>query len=142
MPHTPVRAAGPRMGSQADYTPTPDRRYFVVRGRLWRLSNPSLDPDTHERLVRDLMNARRAIAQSTTRARADFGTTARRCGQASFGRARRPLVGGRCAGLQSQTRCPYALRRVVRASQVKGAFPAAQQGCSSARRRAEHNLAE
>ena len=55
------------MGSQADYTPTPDRRYFVVRGRLWRLSNPFLDPDTHERLVRDLMNARRAIAQSTTR---------------------------------------------------------------------------
>ena len=55
------------MGSQADYTPTPDRRYFVVRGRLWRLSNPFLDPDAHERLVRDLMNARRAIAQSTTR---------------------------------------------------------------------------
>jgi hypothetical protein len=52
---------------QADYTPTPDRRYFVVRGRLWRLSNPFLDPDTHERLVRDLMIARRAIAQSTTR---------------------------------------------------------------------------
>ena len=67
MPHTPVRATDPRMGSQADYTPTPDRRYFVVRGRLWRLSNPCLDPDTHERLVRDLMNARRAIAQSTTR---------------------------------------------------------------------------
>jgi hypothetical protein len=46
---------------RADYTPTPDRRYFVVRGRLWRLSNPKLDPDIHERLVRELMAARRAV---------------------------------------------------------------------------------
>jgi hypothetical protein len=44
-----------------DYTPTPDRRYFVVRGRLWRLSNPSLDPAVHERLVQELMAARRAV---------------------------------------------------------------------------------
>lgn len=50
---------------RADYTPTPDRRYFVVRGRLWRLSNPFLDPATHEGLVRDLMNARRKIKTST-----------------------------------------------------------------------------
>jgi len=55
---------GPRL-RRADYTPTPDRRYFVVRGRLWRLSNPFLDPATHERLVRDLMNARRRIKTST-----------------------------------------------------------------------------
>jgi hypothetical protein len=54
-------------GARADYTATPDRRYFVVRGRLWRLSNPFLDPGTHEQLVRDLMNARRAIAQATDR---------------------------------------------------------------------------
>ena len=46
---------------RADYTPTPDRRYFVVRGRLWRLSNPFLDPKDHEQLVRDLMTARRAV---------------------------------------------------------------------------------
>ena len=44
-----------------DYTPTPDRRYFVVRGRLWRLSNPWLDPPTHQRLVMQLMAARRAL---------------------------------------------------------------------------------
>ncbi len=49
-------------GSRPDYTPTPDRRYFVVRGRLWRLSNPSLDPETHQRLVQELMKARRAVA--------------------------------------------------------------------------------
>jgi hypothetical protein len=40
---------------------TPDRRYMIIRGRLWRLSNPSLDPAEHERLVRELMNARRAV---------------------------------------------------------------------------------
>jgi hypothetical protein len=46
---------------RADYTPTPDRRYFVVHGRLWRLSNPWLDPEIHECLVRELMAARRAV---------------------------------------------------------------------------------
>lgn len=46
---------------RADYSTTPDRRYFVVRGRLWRLSNPSLDAATHEQLVRELMAARREV---------------------------------------------------------------------------------
>lgn len=40
---------------------TPDRRYLVMRGRLWRLSNPFLDPAEHERLVRELMTARQAV---------------------------------------------------------------------------------
>ena len=40
---------------------TPDGRYFVVRGRLWRLSNPALDGADRERLVRELMAARRAV---------------------------------------------------------------------------------
>lgn len=40
---------------------TPDGRYFVVRGRLWRLSNPALDEDTRAALVSDLMQARRAV---------------------------------------------------------------------------------
>ena len=44
-----------------DYTPTPDRRYFVLRGRLWRLSNPFLDPKDHERIVQQLMRARREV---------------------------------------------------------------------------------
>ena len=43
------------------YPRTPDGRYFVVRGRLWRLSNPALQPAEHEALVRDLMAARRAV---------------------------------------------------------------------------------
>ena len=40
---------------------TPDGRYFVVHGRLWRLSNPALDPGDREALVKALMAARRAV---------------------------------------------------------------------------------
>jgi len=43
------------------YPITPDGRYFVVRGRLWRTSNPALDPGERDRLVKELMAARRAV---------------------------------------------------------------------------------
>ena len=39
---------------------TPDGRYFVVRGRLWRCANPALDAATRTELTRELMGARRA----------------------------------------------------------------------------------
>lgn len=40
---------------------TPDGRYFVVRGRLWRRSDPSLSDERRAELVSDLMQARRAV---------------------------------------------------------------------------------
>ena len=40
---------------------TPDGRYFVVRGRLWRRTNPNLPLEQREVLVRELMDARRAV---------------------------------------------------------------------------------
>ena len=40
---------------------TPDRRYIVVRGRLWRAANPHLPADRRDALVRTLMEARRAV---------------------------------------------------------------------------------
>jgi Protein of unknown function (DUF3253) len=40
---------------------TPDGRYFVVRGRLWRKANPDLPADVRDELVKQLMNARRAL---------------------------------------------------------------------------------
>ncbi|WGM31695.1 hypothetical protein [Brevundimonas sp. NIBR11] len=47
--------------SRKDYPRTPDGRYFVVRGRLWRTSNPALSEAERERRVHDLMTARRAV---------------------------------------------------------------------------------
>ncbi len=39
---------------------TPDGRYLVVRGRLWRRADPALEPAERDRLTRELMAARRA----------------------------------------------------------------------------------
>jgi hypothetical protein len=43
------------------YPATPDGRYFVVRGRLWRMTNPNIDPLRKEDLTKELMAARRAV---------------------------------------------------------------------------------
>ena len=40
---------------------TPDGRYFVVRGRLWRMANPALGEAQQSDLVNRLMAARRAV---------------------------------------------------------------------------------
>ena len=40
---------------------TPDSRYIVVRGRLWRASNPELSEAERQKLVNGLMDARRAV---------------------------------------------------------------------------------
>lgn len=40
---------------------TPDGRYIVVRGRLWRRSNPGLSAAAKDHLVSELMMARRAV---------------------------------------------------------------------------------
>ena len=45
-----------------DHPMTPDGRYLVVRGRLWRRSNPALDPAVRAEHVAALMAARRAVA--------------------------------------------------------------------------------
>lgn len=62
------------------YPTTPDGRYFVVRGRLWRCANPALDADDRARLTRALMDARRAVG------------TAKRTGDADAERAARARV--------------------------------------------------
>ena len=40
---------------------TPDGRYLLVSGWLWPRANPFLPPETRDLLVRDLMQARRAV---------------------------------------------------------------------------------
>ncbi|MDQ6635051.1 MAG: hypothetical protein M3Z10_09895 [Gemmatimonadota bacterium] len=41
---------------------TPDGRYFVVRGRLWRTTNPALSDVERRQRTSELMAARRAVA--------------------------------------------------------------------------------
>jgi len=43
---------------------TPDGRYIVVRGRLWRATRPDLSPERRETLTRDLMAARREVGRA------------------------------------------------------------------------------
>lgn len=43
------------------YPTTPDGRYFVVKGQLWRCTNPSLTEDVRQALIDELMAARRAV---------------------------------------------------------------------------------
>ena len=57
---------------------TPDGRYLVVRGRLWRASDPNLPASDRERLVALLMDARRQLrgeASAEVRAAAAANTS-------------------------------------------------------------------
>ncbi|MEM8505506.1 MAG: hypothetical protein AAF716_20430 [Cyanobacteria bacterium P01_D01_bin.1] len=46
------------------YPKTPDGRYFVVKGRLWRCTNPALDKQTRQHQVQKLMQARNQVKQA------------------------------------------------------------------------------
>lgn len=61
------------MSRSADrkYPTTPDGRYLGVRGRLWRTSDPGLDAPTRERLVKELMAARREVGTAKRAGEAD-----------------------------------------------------------------------
>lgn len=70
------------MTAQAGGHPvTPDGRYFVVRGRLWRMSNPALSDEARDALVRDLMTARRAVRAQEPDARARVDAAKRALGE-------------------------------------------------------------
>lgn len=43
---------------------TPDGRYFIVRDRLWRATNPGLDAGVRADLVKALMQARREVGSA------------------------------------------------------------------------------
>ena len=69
------------------YPVTPDGRYFVVRGRLWRMANPDLGEDERVKLVGRLMTARRAVRQAELDADEPAEASARR----AVDRAKRAL---------------------------------------------------
>ena len=52
------------MAAQNTPLQTPDGRYIIVRGRLWRKTNPGLPEETRTRLVAELMAARRAVKEA------------------------------------------------------------------------------
>ena len=56
---------------------TPDGRYFVVRGRLWRMATPKLDEIERSGLVSRLMMARRAVRDARKSAEPDALSIAR-----------------------------------------------------------------
>ena len=43
------------------YPETPDGRYFVSKGRMWRKTDPALPEEARRAAVSDLMKARRAV---------------------------------------------------------------------------------
>ena len=47
---------------------TPDGRYIVIQGRLWRAANPSLPAASKVRHTRELLNGRRALKAAKTSA--------------------------------------------------------------------------
>ena len=63
--------------ASSTYPVTPDGRYFVVRGRLWRRSNPALAEAERERLVHELMLARSAKGKAMRAADAQAREAAR-----------------------------------------------------------------
>jgi hypothetical protein len=56
---------------------TPDGRYFVVRGRLWRMANPDLAEAKRADLVARLMEARRAVRDAKKRSDPEAEAAAR-----------------------------------------------------------------
>ena len=69
------------------YPHTPDERYFVVRGRLWRTSNPELAPDVRQQAVDRLMKARREVGAALKASDAQ----AERAARATVDEAKRAL---------------------------------------------------
>jgi hypothetical protein len=75
--------------SSQQYPVTPDGRYFVVKGRLWRTSNPALSPERRQEWVDKLMKARRQVglakkagdAEAERHARADVDAAKRALGE-------------------------------------------------------------
>ncbi|RMS84359.1 hypothetical protein ALP58_102031 [Pseudomonas savastanoi] len=67
----------PLAANDSVHPTTPDGRYFVVKGQLWRCSNPSLSEEARQRLVNELMAARREVKAAKASADSDALKAAR-----------------------------------------------------------------
>lgn len=68
----------PAAKERPDPPVTPDGRYLVVRGRLWRRTNPHLSAARRDQLVQTLMAARRAVRRALGQEDAEALAEARR----------------------------------------------------------------
>jgi hypothetical protein len=57
----PLRKRRAAFKAEPQHPVTPDGRYFVVRGKLWRMANPDLQPARKAALVGELVKARSAV---------------------------------------------------------------------------------
>ncbi|SFD80776.1 hypothetical protein [Roseivivax sediminis] len=72
--------------SRKNHPETPDGRYFVAKGRLWRKTDPRLSDTERRAAIKALMQARRAVGQAETAdaeraARDDVDAAKRRLGE-------------------------------------------------------------
>lgn len=65
-------------GAEFDAVKTPDGRYLVVRGRLWRATNPALPETERTKQVHKLMRARRDLATAKHTGDRELARRARR----------------------------------------------------------------
>lgn len=65
------------MAAPENHPSTPDGRYFVVKGRLWRMSNPQLAPEERQQWVDQLMTARRQVGAALKAGDAEAERSAR-----------------------------------------------------------------
>ena len=86
---------------------TPDGRYFVVRGRLWRATHPALPEAVRGPLVQQLMHARRAVKAALA------SDDAHALAQARAAVTRPGLVDRWCPGFQPASCQKYPLCRMV-----------------------------
>ena len=86
---------------------TPDNRYIVVRGRLWRAANPHLPDAEREQLVKALMAARRAVgaARMSVDKTAEDGAH-RDVNEAKIALGERGCLSGMISSLLGQPPCP------------------------------------
>jgi hypothetical protein len=70
-------AAGYIAGMTSELT-TPDGRYLVIQGRLWRAPNPTLPVQAKVKYMRDLLNGRRALKAAKTSGDEEAITAARK----------------------------------------------------------------
>lgn len=111
--------------SALDGIPTPDGRYIVVRGRLWRATNPSLGEAERHGWIRHLMDARRAIG----RARRDGDVVAGRAARQAVDEAKRAL--GERGPVWWDDAAPDHNRRLVRNTPYGDWYERAQQNGSA-----------